>query len=85
MDMPQEDLLLTTKNVQHIEPAIAKVFAKYHKFGEENSRWKLGDDGLVHENPNWIDSIISPMGKRKLQLISNFFNSAKRCGSNYYC
>ena len=49
--------------------ALADVFAKYHKFGVENSRWKLGSDDKVYENPNWVDAIVSPMGKRKLQLI----------------
>lgn len=44
--------------------ALADVFAKYHKFGVENSRWKLGDDGKVYENPNWVDAIVSPMGCR---------------------
>lgn len=44
--------------------ALADVFAKYHKFGVENSRWKLGDDGQVYENPNWVDAIVSPMGCR---------------------
>ena len=49
--------------------ALADVFAKYHKFGTEYSRWKLGDDNKVYENSEWIDAIVSPMGKRKLQLI----------------
>ena len=49
--------------------ALADVFAKYHKFGTEYSRWKLGDDNKVYENTEWVDSIVSPMGKRKLQLI----------------
>ncbi|MDY4729515.1 MAG: anaerobic ribonucleoside-triphosphate reductase [Lactobacillus amylovorus] len=44
--------------------ALADVFAKYHKFGVENSRWKLGDDGKVYENPDWVDAIVSPMGCR---------------------
>ena len=44
--------------------ALADVFAKYHKFGVENSRWKLGEDGEVYENPNWVDAIVSPMGCR---------------------
>ena len=49
--------------------ALADVFAKYHKFGTEYSRWKLDDNGKVYENTEWIDAIVSPMGKRKLQLI----------------
>lgn len=69
LDMPDEKVIYDVNNRCHFEPSIAKIFKKYHKFGPENSRWKLGDDGMVYENPNWIDSIISPMGQRKLQLI----------------
>lgn len=43
---------------------IGEMFHKYHKFGVSNSRWKLGEDNKVYENPNWVDSIISPMGCR---------------------
>lgn len=54
--------------VMNFEPAIAKVFHKYHKFGV--SRWLLDEETQrVYENPEWVDSIVSPMGKRKLQLI----------------
>lgn len=66
LDMPDEKVPYTVK-CDHVEPAIAKVFKKYHKFGV--SRWLLNEEGNVIENPDWMDSIISPMGKRKLQLI----------------
>lgn len=68
LDMPDEKIAYNVK-CEHVEPAIAKIFAKYHKFGVENSRWKLDEHNQVYENDKWVDSIISPMGKRKLQLI----------------
>jgi len=46
---------------------VGNIFHKYHKFGV--SRWILDDNNKVQENKDWVDSIISPMGKRKLQLI----------------
>lgn len=46
---------------------VGDIFNKYHKFGV--SRWLLDQNNNVYENPEWVDSIISPMGKRKLQLI----------------
>ncbi len=55
--------------------ALADVFAKYHKFGVENSRWKLGDDNKVYENTEWVDSIVSPMGCRA--YLSPFYQSGK--------
>lgn len=68
MDMPDEKALINVKS-EPFSPAISEIFHKYHKFGVENSRWKLDDCGNVYENPNWVDAIVSPMGKRKLQLI----------------
>lgn len=56
MDKPEEAI-----------SSVAEIFNKYHKFGV--SRWLLDQDNNVYENPEWVDSIISPMGKRKLQLI----------------
>ena len=64
LDIPDEKLIKNA-DAPHFEPAIAKVFHKYHKFGV--SRWILDNDGNVQENPEWVDSIISPMGKCKLQ------------------
>ncbi len=61
LDLPEEDLVTTAAKV-HYEPAIAKVFHKYHKFGV--SRWLLDEENNVQENPNWVDSIVSPMGCR---------------------
>ena len=66
LDMPDENELFNVPKI-HFEPAIAKIFQKYHKFGV--SRWLLDSNNHVYENPEWVDSIISPMGKRKLQLI----------------
>lgn len=60
LDMPDESLIKDAATM-HFEPAIAKVFHKYHKFGE--SRWLLDENENVYENINWRDSIISPMGK----------------------
>lgn len=60
LDMPDESLIKDAATM-HFEPAIAKVFHKYHKFGE--SRWLLDENENVYENTNWRDSIISPMGK----------------------
>jgi hypothetical protein len=34
----------------HVEPAIAQVFHKYHKFGV--SRWLLDKNNNVYENKN---------------------------------
>lgn len=60
LDMPDESLVEDAV-VMQFEPGIAKVFHKYHRFGE--SRWFLDENENVQENPNWVDSIISPMGK----------------------
>lgn len=60
LDIPDKSLVQDAV-VMHFEPGIAKVFHKYHKFGE--SRWLLDENENVYQNPNWIDSIISPMGK----------------------
>lgn len=76
---------LSLDKVSGGQSTVGKIFHKYHKFGIENSRWKIDDNGKVYENPNWVDAIISPMGKRKLQPILNFLNSAKRCGDIYRC
>ena len=65
LDMPNENLLRSDTYRMHFEPAIAKVFHKYHQFGQ--SRWLLDENENVYENPQWVDSIISPMGKCKLQ------------------
>ena len=43
---------------------VGNIFHKYHKFGV--SRWYLDENNRVQENKEWVDSIISPMGKRKL-------------------
>ena len=43
---------------------VGNMFHKYHKFGV--SRWYLDENNKVQENKEWVDSIISPMGKRKL-------------------
>lgn len=61
LDMPDETLIEDSCK-PHFEPGIAKVFHKYHKFGV--SRWYLDDNNKVQENPEWVDSIISPMGCR---------------------
>lgn len=61
LDMPDETLVINGK-AMHYEPSIAKIFHKYHKFGV--SRWYLDDNDMVQENPEWVDSIISPMGCR---------------------
>lgn len=66
LDMPDEKIAYNVK-CDHVDPSIAKVFAKYHKFGV--SRWLLDENENIIENSEWVDSIISPMGKRKLQLI----------------
>lgn len=60
LDMPDETIVKDAF-ANHFEPGIAKVFHKYHKFGA--SRWILDEDENVQENPEWKDSIISPMGK----------------------
>ena len=60
LDMPDESLVKDAATM-HFEPGIAKVFHKYHQFGE--SRWLLDESENVYPNPNWVDSIISPMGK----------------------
>lgn len=60
LDMPDESLIEDVVAMQ-FKPGIAKVFHKYHRFGE--SRWVLDENENVQENPNWRDSIISPMGK----------------------
>lgn len=67
LDMPDENLIYNTNHKIHFEPSIAKIFKKYHKFGV--SRWYLDHNDRVQENKEWVDSIISPMGKRKLQPI----------------
>ena len=64
LDMPHETLVKNA-HAPHFEPAIARVFEQYHRFGV--SRWILDEQGSVQENPEWVDSIISPMGKCKLQ------------------
>ena len=61
LDMP-DDTLVKESVAVHFEPAIAKTFHKYHKFGV--SRWYLDENNNVKENPEWVDSIISPMGCR---------------------
>lgn len=60
LDMPDESLVKDAV-AMHFEPGIAKVFHKYHQFGE--SRWLLDENENVYPNPKWVDSIISPMGK----------------------
>lgn len=64
LDMPQEELVQAHYlPALHFEPSIAKVFHKYHKFGV--SRWLLNrETNTVSENPEWVDSIVSPMGCR---------------------
>ena len=67
LDMPDPSDV-KTDIVMQFKPAIAEVFHKYHKFGV--SHWLLNEEtNEVYENPEWVDSIVSPMGKRKLQLI----------------
>ena len=82
LDEPDETLIKGV-HAPHYEPQIANVFKKYHKFGV--SRWYLDKNENVQENPEWVDAIISPMGKRKLQPISNFLNPARGCGNISYC
>ena len=82
LDDPDETLIKGVP-APHYEPQIANVFKKYHKFGV--SRWYLDKNENVQENPEWVDSIISPMGKRKLQLILNFLNPARGCGDTSRC
>ena len=45
--MPREDLVHDAA-VMHFEPGIAKVFHKYHQFGQ--SRWMLDENENVVEN-----------------------------------
>lgn len=61
LDEPDETLIKGV-HAPHYEPQIANVFKKYHKFGV--SRWYLDKNENVRENPEWVDSIISPMGCR---------------------
>ncbi len=61
LDLPDETIVENSHAV-HVEPAIARTFHKYHKFGV--SRWILDKDDNVQENPDWVDSIVSPMGCR---------------------
>ena len=61
LDRPDEKIVEDSVTV-HYEPAIAKVFHKYHKFGV--SRWYLDEHHNVVENKDWVDSIVSPMGCR---------------------
>ena len=61
LDMPDESLVKDAV-AMHFEPGIAKVFHKYHQFGE--SRWLLDENENVYPNPKWVDSIISPLGCR---------------------
>lgn len=82
LDEPDETLIKGV-HAPHYEPQIANVFKKYHKFGV--SRWYLDKNENVQENPEWVDAIISPMGKRKLQPISNFPNPARGCGNIGCC
>ena len=82
LDEPDETLIKGV-HAPHYEPQIANVFKKYHKFGV--SRWYLDKNENVQENPEWVDSIISPMGKRKLQPILNFLNPARGCGNTGCC
>jgi len=82
LDEPDETLIKGA-HAPHYDPQIAEVFKKYHKFGV--SRWYLDKNENVQENPEWVDSIISPMGKRKLQPILNFLNPARGCGDTSRC
>lgn len=61
LDMPEEGLIKEAY-AEKCEPSIAYVFHKYHKFGV--SRFYLDENENVKENPEWVDSIISPMGCR---------------------
>ncbi len=61
LDRPDEKIA-DSALANHVEPSIAKVFHKYHKFGV--SRWYLDGNRRVQENPQWVDSIVSPMGCR---------------------
>lgn len=61
LDLPEEGLVANAAKA-HFEPAIAATFHRYHKFGV--SRWLLDEENNVHENPNWVDAIVSPMGCR---------------------
>lgn len=61
LDRPDEKLV-DSALASHVEPSIAKVFHKYHKFGV--SRWYLDGNRRVQENPEWVDAIVSPMGCR---------------------
>ena len=72
LDMPDENELFNVPKI-HFEPAIAKIFQKYHKFGV--SRWLLDSNNHVYENPEWVDSIISPMGCRA--YLSPIYQSGK--------
>lgn len=48
------------------------VSSIYLKYRNNEKRWYLGDDNTVQENPNWVDCVISPMGKRKLSPFKTF-------------
>lgn len=61
LDEPESSIWGKTKT------SLSSIFKKYHKFGI--SRWYLDADNKVQEDKNWVDAIVSPMGKRKLQLI----------------
>ena len=41
---------------------VCDIYRKWHKYGI--SRWFLGSNNKVQENPEWNDAIISPMGCR---------------------
>ena len=66
---------LSLDEVSGGQSTVGKIFHKYHKFGVENSRWKIDDNGKVYENPSWVDAIISPMGCRA--YLSPIYQSGK--------
>ena len=72
LDEPDDSIIYNAKT-EHFNPSIAAIFNKYHKFGV--SRWYLGEDNLVHENKDWVDAIISPMGCRA--YLSPLYSSGK--------
>ena len=72
LDYPDSSLV-ELDNTMQFKPDIAEIFHKYHKFGQ--SRWLLDSNNNVYENPEWVDSIISPMGCRA--YLSPIYESGK--------
>lgn len=62
LSLDKPDAAIVKTPTEELSSPISEVFHKYHKFGI--TRWFLDDKNEIQENPNWVDSIISPMGCR---------------------